>query len=606
MKKTAFSLSLLLALTLAGCSSATVEAKKDNGNDVLFSYEADGKTVNVLANQIYGEMLQTSTGNEKLFNAWLKGVVENVMTSDYESKDDIIKVQVEAEMVEWLQDAKDQASANGVDNDEMIDQLLASEGVETQDELKAKKLYERRLEELTTQFYKDNRTTYVDEYVTNYYPFHVKGVLVKVADTSYTLFNRTITEAEAKKLALSATQLLNGRSFSNVASDSNLSDHTSTTLDQAGDLGIMDASTSFNNEFKLGVYSYAIYSTEGEERANIKAKLGITDEAEVELDGIYSKGIPVIDSSIWEVLKTSASITKDENDKDIVDSEKGDYTSSNLPRNVIYNNYFNSHSISYLGASENTPADLKTTVTYDGEEKEVVLNKKGGTPIVVVTDENGVQFISLEMNPFTNLEVAKKYYSSKKNEETVDGVTFTPYAALGTGTTSTINDRAGTVDTQVKNYMNKGFNSSISANEKFFQYAMFDHYADQQDKVEFTNKTVKEEIREYVDSELDYRATLIENAKLDTWESLLDTLKFQNQVKVGGTNSYFEDDNENADPENPDSTLVESWVRPTCLAYQAFGKDEDGNWKVNPCDDDVIAYWSENLVGGSIYDGGAE
>ena len=80
MKKTAFSLSLLLALTLAGCSSEGVKAKKDNGNDVLFSYVADGKTVNVLANQIYGEMLQTSTGNEKLFNAWLKGVVENVMT----------------------------------------------------------------------------------------------------------------------------------------------------------------------------------------------------------------------------------------------------------------------------------------------------------------------------------------------------------------------------------------------------------------------------------------------------------------------------------------------------------------------------------------------
>lgn len=597
MKKTAFSLSLLLALTLAGCSSDGVEAKKDNGNDVLFSYVADGKTVNVLANQIYGEMLQTSTGNEKLFNAWLKGVVENVMTSDYESKDDIIKVQVEAEMVEWLQDAKDQASANGVDDDEMIDQLLESEGVDSQDELKAKKLYERRLSELTTQFYKDNRTSYVNDYVENYYPFHVKGVLVKVADGSHTLFNRSITEAEAKKLSLSATQLLNGRSFSGVASDSNLSDHTSTTLDQAGDLGIMDASTSFNNEYKLGVYSYAIYSATGENRANIKAKLGLTDEAETELNEIYKLGIPVIDSSIWEVLENSAEITKDENGNDIVDAEKGDYTSSNLPRNVIFNNYFNAHSISYLGASENTPDDLKTTVVYNATEKEVVLNKKGGTPIIVVTDENGVQFISIEMNPFADKELAKKYYSSKKSEETVNGVTFTPYAALGTGTTSTINDRAGTVDTQVKNYINKGFNSSISANQKFFQYEMFNHYATQQDKVQFTNAATKAEIKEFVNSELAYRATLIENAKLDTWESLLDTLKFQNQVKVGGANGYF-------DGSDDDAKLVDSWVRPTCLAYQAFGKDAAGKWIVNPCSDDVIEYWSENLVGGSIYDGG--
>lgn len=587
MKKTAFSLSLLLALTLAGCSSEGVKAKKDNGNDVLFSYVADGKTVNVLANQIYGEMLQTSTGNEKLFNAWLKGVVENVMTSDYESKDDIIKVQVEAEMVEWLQDAKDQASANGVDDDEMIDQLLESEGVDSQDELKAKKLYERRLDELTTQFYKDNRTSFVDGYVENYYPFHVKGVLVKVADSSHTLFNRSISEAEAKKLALSATQLLNGRNFSNVASDSNLSDHTTTTLDQAGDLGIMDASTSFNNEYKLGVYSYAIYSAEGEARANIKAKLGITDEAEAELDAIYKDGIPVIDPTLWTVLEKSADITKDANGNDIVDSKKGDYTSSNLPRNVIFNNYFNAHSIAYLGASENTPADLKVTIG----EKDVVLNKKGGTPIIVVTDENGVQFISIEMNPFADLEKAKLYYSSKKSEETLNGVTFTPYAALGTGTTSTINDRAGTVDTQVKNYINKGFNSSISANQKFFQYAMFNHYAEQQGNVEFTNAKVKEEIKTFVTSELAYRATLIENAKLDTWESLLDTLRFQNQVKVGGVNSYFDGSAE-------DANLVKSWVRPTCLAYQAIGG--------NPCSEDVINYWSENLVGGSIYEGGKQ
>ena len=587
MKKTAFSLSLLLALTLAGCSSEGVKAKKDNGNDVLFSYVADGKTVNVLANQIYGEMLQTSTGNEKLFNAWLKGVVENVMTSDYESKDDIIKVQVEAEMVEWLQDAKDQASANGVDDDEMIDQLLESEGVNSQDELKAKKLYERRLDELTTQFYKDNRTSFVNGYVENDDPFHVKGVLVKVVDSSHTLFNRSISEAEAKKLALSATQLLNGRNFSNVASDSNLSDHTSTTLDQAGDLGIMDASTSFNNEYKLGVYSYAIYSVEGEARANIKAKLGITDEAETELDAIYKDGIPVIDPTLWTALEKSADITKDANGNDIVDSEKGDYTSSNLPRNVIFNNYFNAHSIAYLGASENTPADLKVRIG----EKDVVLNKKGGTPIIVVTDENGVQFISIEMNPFADLKKAQLYYSSKKSEETLNGVTFTPYAALGTGTTSTINDRAGTVDTQVKNYMNKGFNSSISANQKFFQYAMFNHYAEQQGNVEFTNAKVKEEIKTFVASELAYRATLIENAKLDTWESLLDTLRFQNQVKVGGVNSYFDGSAE-------DANLVKSWVRPTCLAYQAIGG--------NPCSEDVINYWSENLVGGSIYEGGKQ
>ena len=128
---------------------------------------------------------------------------------------------------------------------------------------------------------------------------------------------------------------------------------------------------------------------------------------------------------------------------------------------------------------------------------------------------------------------------------------------------------------------------------------MFNHYATQQDKVQFTNAATKAEIKEFVNSELAYRATLIENAKLDTWESLLDTLKFQNQVKVGGTNGYF-------DGSEDDAKLVDSWVRPTCLAYQAFGKDADGKWIVNPCSDDVIEYWSENLVGGSIYDGGNE
>jgi hypothetical protein len=120
---------------------------------------------------------------------------------------------------------------------------------------------------------------------------------------------------------------------------------------------------------------------------------------------------------------------------------------------------------------------------------------------------------------------------------------------------------------------------------------MFNHYAEQQGKVQFTNAKTKEEIKEFVNSELAYRATLIENAKLDTWESLLDTLRFQNQVKVGGVNSYFDGSAE-------DANLVKSWVRPTCLAYQAIGG--------NPCSEDVINYWSENLVGGSIYEGGKQ
>ena len=62
-------------------------------------------------------------------------------------------------MVTWLQDAKNQASDNGVSRDTMIDALLEEEGVESTDELEEKKIYAKQKEYAEEVYFDRNRDT---------------------------------------------------------------------------------------------------------------------------------------------------------------------------------------------------------------------------------------------------------------------------------------------------------------------------------------------------------------------------------------------------------------------------------------------------------------
>ncbi|MDR0832342.1 MAG: hypothetical protein LBM99_05545 [Bacillales bacterium] len=555
MKKTAFSLALLLGVLVTGCSTKVVTPKKDNGKDVVVDFTPEGSGVsNITADDLYDDFLSGNIGSSLVFDQLYKAIVNKAIDDLDSTSRAILEQEVKQEMIDWVQDAKDQASSNGVSKDVMIDQLLEQEGVKTQKELEKKKLDAKIQTAVEEKYYEQNRGEFIKNYVAEYAPVHIRGILVKITNNSDPLFLRQISETEGKKLLNVFTQLQHGTEFIKLASNSQVSDHAASQLTAGGSLGIMDITTGFNSEFKLGVYSYL-----ASEYPAAEAITRISADSK-------ARNIEVITTADIDALTDAIERKeKDKNGKDIIDStKKGAYQTSLIARNIVFNQRFNSHSVSYLAATVDTPSALRKTIGG----VDVVANKSGD-PILVLVDENGVQFIYLENNPFIEPSATEHYYSesadkvyysiqtegyqpeTKEHFEDVAGVnndghikSMVPFVSQGYNDKS---NRKATVDTQVKNFVNKGFTSSISASDTFYKYSIFDKYYTSLKATEdieglgTSEKGLKLEaqVLSYMANARANRNLLIADAYEDLWEGLDKTIALQDTFFAPITSNPF-------------------------------------------------------------------
>ena len=596
MNKKVVSLTLLLSLlATAGCdASAKAKTIKDeNGDkvDVMYTYtdptSENKEETYVTAGDVYDELLDSTAGSKALFDAVYKKVIEESISED---KNKEIEKEVDEEMVTWLQDAKDQAADNGVSQNDMIDALLEEEGVDSEEELTEKKIYEKQKTYVEDDYFDENRNEGLDlvnQSVSNYYPVHVKGILVKVADSNYTYFARSISEAETKKLARTTEALMSGKNFNILASDSNFSDHSTSQITTGGDLGIMDVTTGFNNEYKLGIYTYFAYGA-NDAVANEKAKFLLTgnDTSLVSrYDELYKDGFNVITSEQVTTLANSAEVKRNALGQLVTSSTvDGDYKSLNLPRNVIYNNYFNDHKVSFLAATADTEytVTVNCAATNSGKGNAEVVANQYGYPILVLTDENGVQFISVEMDAFgANLAAADTYFGATEGDKvtvTLNGVekSVTPYFAQAGN--SNKNSRKEAVDTQIKNYINKGFGNAVSSNQDFYYYRIYNEFTNNGQNQEVMKTLFGDELKyaeqvtSYIENIISYRDALIEESRMDTGEKFANTLDLQASYEAAG------------------------WVRPMWLAATdeaTFNAGNTGTYN--------LTYWNTHLGGGALY-----
>ena len=603
MNKKVVSLTLLLSLlATAGCdaSAKAKTIKDDNGDkvDVMYTYTdpTSEEETYVTADDVYDKLLDSTSGSKALFEAVYKKVIEESISAD---KNNEIEKEVDEEMVTWLQDAKDQAADNGVSQNDMIDALLEEEGVDSEEELTEKKIYEKQKTYVEDDYFDENRNEGLDlvnQYVSNYYPVHVKGILVKVADSNYTYFARSISEAETKKLARTTEALMSGKNFNILASDSNFSDHSTSQITTGGDLGIMDVTTGFNNEYKLGVYTYFAYGSQ-DANANKQAKFLLTGNDETlvsRYDKLYNDGFNVITSEQVTTLANSAEVKRNAADALVVSNAvDGDYQALNLPRNVIYNNYFNDHKVSFLAATSDTEytVTVNCAATDSGKGNAEVVANQYGYPILVLTDENGVQFISVEMDAFgANLAAADEYFGATEGDKipvTLNGAekTVTPYFAQAGN--SNKNSRKEAVDTQIRNFINRGFGNSVSSNQDFYYYRIYNEFIsnpengtkDQIMNTLFGDATQYcDQVTSYIENIIAYRDALIEESRKDTGEKFANTLDLQASYETAG------------------------WVRPMWLAAadlatfeaSAGTKGADGQYE-------NVKYWNTHLGGGALY-----
>ncbi len=476
MKNTKLTVGLIACLLsvggLAGCSKV-----KSSSDGVLLIYKIDGVEHQIDADWILEKSYDDSSKYQSIFDVIYSALVKNYFTKEATVKyynienhvvglkemgdpDDVAKGtegSIYGLANQKVEDDKDTAHANADANNtkykKELDAILESKGVDSLEELKAKYVEEIQKDRFEKNFYKyyvedlkkgagstllvgdddgsqaaasalasakllDANYTAEDlwpGYFKDQLPYHVSHILVKLEDGSGTNYaNGTISEANAKRLFNVVDALGKGEdTFSTIAKQ--YSEDTGSRV-LSGDLGIMDTSTSFVNEFKLGIYAYEnIYGSASVAGSKIDASGdGIIGKYEDAVEGSFGVDtVPTISSTVFEELKNVAETDKDEKQKPVLEGE-----TSLFPRNIIYNKYLNRHSFAFVtGAADNTTgeANAKKTTGYHAytEEENAKLYGKGNilsvkiagvwNPILCVragSDYQGIHFIVVNRSPF--------------------------------------------------------------------------------------------------------------------------------------------------------------------------------------------------------------
>lgn len=425
MKKAKLTLGLVGALVASGALAACNEVTYSEG--VVLTYtDATGKVTRYTAEDLFGDYLNSASSASTAFSKVQEVLIRNYFQQPAQANA-LAQLKTKAQnAVNGIKDqAQSNANTNGTSYQQEFEALLDSNGVDNVDELLEKELYDLEEEQYRTNYYTQANLNAIrdgtiwenlkteeaeaefgpvtDGYLKTKMPYHVSHILVDFASAeSNNVTEATISAAESKKLSDVIKELAgadNGNnagtsvsaqrlSFGSIAF--NLSDDTGSSTNY-GDLGIMDLSTEFVPEFKLGVYAYdALYSSaHNDDYANsLKDNLLPSTDAETEFGGTVinqfkERGIGYIPYGAAVALgDPSISYIQNENGEPDLGYEVNGNSATYYPRNILFNKYFNNHQIAVIVPTRVETNDFlegkggvtANTVSYDFEKE---------------TDENG-------------------------------------------------------------------------------------------------------------------------------------------------------------------------------------------------------------------------
>lgn len=379
---------LLICGTLAGCSKEQYsypDANWKDGNVAVIG----GKTYD------YSNIYSLMEGKKDSAKAYFD-TASNVLAQLVTPRDASMTTNVDSAMESQEETWKSSASTNHTSYKEEMEKTLKSEGVLTEEELREKKLAAKQVEQNGTDYSK--KKTYTDGYeysvseeetkafVNKMAPYHISHILVKVdagEATGTNIWSGKISLDNSKKIANTINMMAGSATFGDVAlqqsddtgsstSHGELAQQMSTAGSGAGIT--MDKDTGYVQEFKLGLYAYDTYinpKTKGFTRKDGGKVVSIaddlrtpetfgTDEIKDEVENLAVKkgkafGIPL---SVALSLKEVADQEKADDGNSVKLKNGNDATSDYYPRNVLFNNYFNQHSISFV---YDDSADYDTT-----------------------------------------------------------------------------------------------------------------------------------------------------------------------------------------------------------------------------------------------------
>lgn len=436
MKKAKLTLGLVGALVASGALAACNEVTYSEG--VVLTYtDATGKVTRYTAEDLFGDYLNSASSASTAFSKVQEVLIRNYFQQPAQANA-LAQLKTKAQnAVNGIKDqAQSNANTNGTSYQQEFEALLDSNGVDNVDELLEKELYDLEEEQYRTNYYTQANLNAIrdgtiwenlkteeaeaefgpvtDGYLKTKMPYHVSHILVDFASAeSNNVTEATISAAESKKLSDVIKELAgadNGNnlgtsvsaqrlSFGSIAF--NLSDDTTSSTNY-GDLGIMDLSTEFVPEFKLGVYAYdALYSSaHNDDYANsLKDNLLPSADAKTEYGGsviqqFKDRGIGYIPYGAAVALgDPSISYIQNENGEPDLGYEVNDNSATYYPRNILFNKYFNNHQIAVIVPTKIETNDyLKdkenfnfTNLAYDVEKE---ADEKGNPIVQGTLDED--------------------------------------------------------------------------------------------------------------------------------------------------------------------------------------------------------------------------
>ena len=333
----------------------------------------------------YDEIYQLFDNSKGSAQAYFN-VAKNILAQLVTPKTDTMLSNVDTKINDLKNTWKTNARTNNTSYKEEQEKTFDSENVEDLDELREKYISQQQVEKNSQDFYEINAngvtdpsyTYYISEqmtkdYVTNQAPYHVSHVLVKVDASSdgEGYWNGKITADNAKKIGNAVRMLASSDSFGSVAQlvsedegSAKMYGELVTTTEGSQSVA-MEKTTSYINEFKLGLYAYEAYlnpkTKAAEVNTAVRASLRVPGQAAASSSFDYEN-----DTAVSELITDGTLVGKNgafgiplskaitlgyvaDVEKNIVDGSKVDYASeTQYPRNILFNNYFNYHGVNFL------------------------------------------------------------------------------------------------------------------------------------------------------------------------------------------------------------------------------------------------------------------
>ena len=444
-KSICLAIAALSAVSLSGCSSVT-----SNSEGYILTYTYNGKELSISTREIIDRYLNENRNDHAA--AFYNALNEVVIRRAFEEGGPLasFKSTVDNNATNDVNNAKDEADEGGTSWSDYLDGQITDDSLTTEEkeqEFFLKKQYERMQTTVEEQYFEnfsdyqkdsnDSTADLQDEYnllygtngyIQNKVPYHIRHILVQVdASQDYGYSRGHISSDDAHQIYQVVTALANGTSFADTANrytdDPGNKDSSTGTLN--GGEYIMDSSTSFVNEFKLGIYTYDLLLSDNgyESDTNYKTKLDnlhIPGSVEDTLKGFGVSWIPyevILELEKVKDQTTANGVTVNDNDEDY------------YPRNIYFNKYFQNRNVAFI-TDESLLSDSQlgyTTSDYSSFEgdnwKDIYMDKRNdkvsGNTVYSDINEEGHYLTS----GVTSTKLSSESLENNFKKITINGVT---------------------------------------------------------------------------------------------------------------------------------------------------------------------------------------